>query len=190
MRDHFIMVLSPHFDSVTGETFNKAGKTDILIRYEEMNAFVAECKYWRGSKQHSETIDQVLSYLTWRDSKAAILYFVKSKNLDPVLKQILRKRRNIPHSSSTWACRPRDGMTIASIFSKTIPGMCILQSFAFISLRNRNGPRLRAGGRGASSSGIDKAARRSSGNAMVLTSGTAPDSAEIHVPHSGLRTGA
>ena len=88
MRDHFIMVLSPHFDSVTGETFNKAGKTDILIRYEGMNAFVAECKYWRGSKQHSETIDQVLSYLTWRDSKAAILYFVKSKNLDPVLKQI------------------------------------------------------------------------------------------------------
>ena len=30
----------------------------------------------------------MLSYLTWRASKAAILYFVKNKNFDPVLKQI------------------------------------------------------------------------------------------------------
>jgi hypothetical protein len=88
LRDHFIMVLSPHFESVTGETFNKQGKTDILIRHEGKNVFVAECKFWRGAKQHIETIDQVLSYLTWRDSKAAILYFVKNKNLDPVLKQV------------------------------------------------------------------------------------------------------
>ena len=29
LRDHFIMVLAPHFDSTTGETFNKSGKTDI-----------------------------------------------------------------------------------------------------------------------------------------------------------------
>lgn len=88
LRDHFIMVLSPHFESVTGETFNKEGKTDILIRHEGKNVFVAECKFWRGAKQHIETIDQVLSYLTWRDSKAAVLYFVKNKNLDPVLKQV------------------------------------------------------------------------------------------------------
>lgn len=88
LRDHFIMVLSPHFESVTGETFNKQGKTDILIRHEGKNVFVAECKFWRGAKQHVETIDQVLSYLTWRDSKAAVLYFVKNKNLDPVLKQV------------------------------------------------------------------------------------------------------
>jgi hypothetical protein len=88
LRDHFIMVLSPHFESVTGETFNRQGKTDILIRHEGKNVFVAECKFWRGSKQHGETIDQVLSYLTWRDSKAAILYFVKNKNLKPVLEQI------------------------------------------------------------------------------------------------------
>ena len=88
LRDHFIMVLSPHFESVTGETFNRQGKTDILVRHESKNVFVAECKFWRGARQHIETIDQVLSYLTWRDSKAAILYFVKNKNLDPVLKQV------------------------------------------------------------------------------------------------------
>ena len=51
LRDHFILILSPHFDGgVTGETFNKAGKTDILIRYKSSNVFVAECKFWHGKK--------------------------------------------------------------------------------------------------------------------------------------------
>jgi hypothetical protein len=88
LRDHFILVLAPQFESVTGETFNKAGKTDILIRHEKSNVFVAECKFWRDIKAFHDAIDQVLNYLTWRDSKAAILCFVKSKELTPVLSQI------------------------------------------------------------------------------------------------------
>ncbi len=88
LRDFFIMFLSPHFQSVTGETFNKTGKTDILIRHEKSNVFIAECKFWKGIKAFYGTIDQILSYLTWRDSKSAILCFVKNKELDPILKQI------------------------------------------------------------------------------------------------------
>jgi hypothetical protein len=88
LRDHFIMVLSPHFDSVTGEPFNRSGKTDILIRHESANVFVAECKFWAGSKAFTKTIDQVLDYLTWRDSKAALLLFVRNKELTPILAQI------------------------------------------------------------------------------------------------------
>lgn len=88
LRDHFIMVLAPHFHSVTGETFNRTGKTDILIRHDGKNVFVAECKYWKGAKAHLNTIDQILSYLTWRDSKSAILLFVRNKNLSPVLQEI------------------------------------------------------------------------------------------------------
>jgi len=91
LRDHFIMMLSSHFPSVTGETFNKTGKTDILIRHKNSNIFVAECKFWKGIKAFYETIDQILSYLTWRDSKTAILCFVKNKELDPILKQIESK---------------------------------------------------------------------------------------------------
>lgn len=42
LRDHLILILTPHFEgSVTGETFNKSGKTDILLRYENTNIFVA-----------------------------------------------------------------------------------------------------------------------------------------------------
>ena len=88
LRDHFIMILSPNFQSVTGETFNKIGKTDILIRHKNANVFVAECKFWKGIKAFYETIDQILSYLTWRDSKTAILCFVKNKEINPVLGQI------------------------------------------------------------------------------------------------------
>jgi hypothetical protein len=88
LRDHFIMVLSPHFQSTTGETFNKTGKTDILIRHEKQNIFVAECKFWGGIKAFYQTIDQLLSYLTWRDSKSAIVCFVKNKELNPVLEAI------------------------------------------------------------------------------------------------------
>ena len=88
MRDHFIMVLSPHFHSTTGETFNKKGKTDILIRHEKENVFVAECKFWSGIKAFHKTIDQLLGYLTWRDSKAAVVSFVKNKELTPVLEAI------------------------------------------------------------------------------------------------------
>lgn len=88
LRDHFIMVLSPHFDSVTGETFNRSGKTDILVRHESANAFVAECKFWSGAKAFQKTIDQALGYLTWRDSKAAIIMFVRNKEFGSVLDQI------------------------------------------------------------------------------------------------------
>lgn len=89
LRDHFLMILSPHFHSTTGETFNKSGKTDILIRHEGKNVFVAECKFWRGIKSFHSTIDQLLGYLTWRDSKAAVICFVDNKELNPVLDQIV-----------------------------------------------------------------------------------------------------
>jgi len=89
LRDHLILQLEPRFEySTTGETFNKSGKTDILIRHEKSNIFVAECKFWRGAKQHHETIDQVLSYLTWRDSKTAIVFFVDTKEMAAPLQAI------------------------------------------------------------------------------------------------------
>jgi len=81
LRDFLIMVLFPHFQSVTGETFNKSGKTDILIRHEGHIVFVAECKFWSGIKELHKAIDQLLKYLTWRDSKTALICFVENKEL-------------------------------------------------------------------------------------------------------------
>lgn len=92
LRDHLILQLEPRFEgSTTGETFNKSGKTDILIRHEKSNVFVAECKFWRGKVEHIKTINQLLLYLTWRDSKTAIIYFVKRKEITPVLEEITKR---------------------------------------------------------------------------------------------------
>lgn len=86
LRDHFLMMLEPNFEgSATGETFNKSGKTDILLRYEGKNVFIAECKFWRGQKNFLDTITQLLGYLTWRDSKAAVIMFVPNKDFTSAL---------------------------------------------------------------------------------------------------------
>lgn len=86
LRDHILLILEPNFEgSATGETFNKTGKTDILLRHEGSNVFIAECKFWRGKKAYLGTISQLLGYLTWRDSKSAVVVFVKNKNFSSVL---------------------------------------------------------------------------------------------------------
>ena len=61
-----------------GERFNGEGKTDILISHDGRNAFIAECKIWRGPKGVVDGLDQLLSYLVWRDSKAALITFIKT----------------------------------------------------------------------------------------------------------------
>lgn len=86
LRDHMLLILEPNFEgSATGETFNKSGKTDILLRHEGKNVFIAELKFWHGKKGFLETISQLLGYLTWRDSKAAVVMFVRNKDFMAVL---------------------------------------------------------------------------------------------------------
>lgn len=64
----------------TGESFRNNGKTDICIERENRAAFVAECKMWTGKSAVSEAIQQLDSYLTWRDCKTALIYFVRRKD--------------------------------------------------------------------------------------------------------------
>lgn len=89
LRDHLLMLLQPNFNgSATGETFNKKGKTDILLRYENNNVFVGECKFWKGRSVYLSTISQLLSYLTWRDSKVAVIIFVRQQTIMDILRKI------------------------------------------------------------------------------------------------------
>ena len=86
IRDLILVNLNGHYEGdATGETFNAAGKTDILIRAEGRSVFVAECKFWRGPKGMVAAIDQVLEYLTWRDTKAALLVFIKNAHFTDAL---------------------------------------------------------------------------------------------------------
>ncbi len=85
LRDNYLVQLNGQYESVTGETFNAYGKTDILVRDGVCNLFVAECKIWRGPKIVGNALDQLLSYLTWRDTKAALLIFSRNKDFTGML---------------------------------------------------------------------------------------------------------
>jgi hypothetical protein len=89
IRQHFLVQLNGHYEGqATGETFNYEGKTDILIRDKGKNIFISECKFWKGANVLIETIDQLLGYLSWRDTKTAIFLFNRNKDLSKVLSQI------------------------------------------------------------------------------------------------------
>jgi hypothetical protein len=90
LRDHIILVLDPNFElgGVSGETFNKTGKTDILLRYDSTVVFIAECKFWGGDKMYLRTIDQLLKYLSWRDTKTSVVIFVREKNFSSILEKV------------------------------------------------------------------------------------------------------
>lgn len=86
IRDHFLVQLNGQYQGgATGETFNYDGKTDILVRERGRNVFVGECKFWVGPKKLSATVDQILSYLSWRDTKSAIFVFNRGRELTKVL---------------------------------------------------------------------------------------------------------
>lgn len=90
LRDQFLFQLNGQFEGrATGETFNLHGKTDILLRENGKNVFIAECKFWKGPKKLSETIDQLLGYTSWRDTKTAILVFNRGTEPSTVLKGVV-----------------------------------------------------------------------------------------------------
>lgn len=86
IRDFFLALLNFGFrGDAMGEVFNGGGKTDILIRVREKNVFIAECKVWYTPKRfEEEALDQLLSYLGWRDTKCAILLFVHDRDVSDV----------------------------------------------------------------------------------------------------------
>ena len=84
--------------NANGETFRNRGKTDICIEQENRAAFVAECKMWTGQAEVSKAVSQLDGYLTWRDCKTALIYFVRRKDFIKILEtteETLRKIDNM-----------------------------------------------------------------------------------------------
>lgn len=71
----------------TAEGCNFGGKTDILIRHEGRNLFIAECKFWTGAKGFTDTLDQLFGYQAWRDTKLAVLMFVRERDLITIIER-------------------------------------------------------------------------------------------------------
>ncbi|PKK95431.1 MAG: hypothetical protein CVV60_01265 [Tenericutes bacterium HGW-Tenericutes-5] len=85
-----------YLGNANGEAFRGKGKTDISIEKENRAAFVAECKIWSGAGKIEEDLLQLDSYLTWRDCKTALIYFVRNKDFLSVIENIGIKLNEIP----------------------------------------------------------------------------------------------
>ena len=87
-RQTLVATLNTHYAGrAHAEAFNNEGKTDILIRHEGRNLFICECKFWSGPESFTDTIDQLFRYTGWRDTKLAIVMFVREKGLTAILRK-------------------------------------------------------------------------------------------------------
>ena len=78
LRDIILANLNIYLEGgAGGELFRKSGKTDMCVKEGDRAAFVAECTVWYGEKKLLGKVDQLISYLTWRDAKAALVIFNK-----------------------------------------------------------------------------------------------------------------
>lgn len=90
LRDLIVPSLNSAFigTNSSAETFNRKGKTDIITKAPDNSSiFIAECKVWRGEKVFMEAIDQLLGYVTWRDTRTAIILFVKKGEISDVIEK-------------------------------------------------------------------------------------------------------
>jgi len=126
IRTHFLLQLNGHYEGeASGETFNLAGKTDILIRSGDRNVFIAECKFWHGQKGFSEAIDQLLGYLTWRDTKSALLIFNTTKDSGGVRAKMHEAMQARPEYKTTVFHKP-DGDSRYILIKPSEPGKEII----------------------------------------------------------------
>jgi hypothetical protein len=109
LRDHMLVTLNTHYLGRTyAEAFNRSGKTDILIRIHDRNAFIGECKWWKGSAKFHEAVVQLFGYTTWRDSRLALIFYVKEKNLTSIVEKARAELQGRPEFVS-WEQSPPDG---------------------------------------------------------------------------------
>lgn len=88
LRDHLLLILNGNYQGqAAGEVFNRSGKTDVLVRTGDRNVFIAECKVWDGAAKLTSAVDQLLSYLVWRDGKAALILFIRAKSPTEVIRR-------------------------------------------------------------------------------------------------------
>jgi hypothetical protein len=100
-RDLVLAMLNAAFPGgATGETFTKLGKSDIRvvtglasITGAGDSVFKAECKMWDGPKSAVEALKQLCErYLTWPETRTAILLFGKARDELPDIGRLAHER--------------------------------------------------------------------------------------------------
>lgn len=104
--------------TATGETFNKIGKTDILIQDQNgLNVFIAECKLWHGESELLKAVDQLLErYVTWRDEKVALIIFNKSvRKFGDIVEKAVESMKS--HTNFSYYVGKRDSTSFSYFFT-------------------------------------------------------------------------
>ena len=98
LRDQIIVQLHSIYGAGSAETFSKRGKTDIYLPRSGHAVFIAECKWWNGPKAFKEKVlPQLLDrYIVWRDTHAAIILFIRNRNVSSVISQAVELIRQHP----------------------------------------------------------------------------------------------
>jgi hypothetical protein len=119
LRDILLLFLETRYESTTAsaETFNKGGRADIVLKFsvDSSNLFVAECKIWSGINDFHIAIDQLLGYLTLRDSKSALIIFVDNKKIIETKDKICEQISS--HPSFVKYCGANDEYSLRYKFS-------------------------------------------------------------------------
>jgi hypothetical protein len=86
LRDLILANLNSIFEGkATGETFSNHGKSDIYLNIDKGNILITECKIYGGKVLYHKTIDQILSYLTWRQNYGIMINFCRQKDFSKIL---------------------------------------------------------------------------------------------------------
>lgn len=115
LRDVLLVVLNNRFGPATAETFSRHGKTDIFIPWggNQGAVFIAECKWWKGPAALRNAIDQLLGYLTWRDTRAALIVFVKQGSPSEIADKSAATIRAHTSFKRVQTLKDRDTFTLA-----------------------------------------------------------------------------
>ncbi|MFE6854531.1 hypothetical protein ACFVDH_27510 [Streptomyces sp. NPDC057674] len=111
VRDVLLVALGAAFGGrCTAESLNGAGKTDLLLRIEDRNVLVGECKIWGGSAQFALDIEQLFSYLTPGDRYAALPLFIDRARPEPIVHKAAQLLAEHPRCVSVATPDPSNGL--------------------------------------------------------------------------------
>lgn len=144
LRNIVLAQLNGHFQGdAIGEAFRGKGKTDICIEQDNRAAFVGECKLWTGPAGLTAALDQLLGYLTWRDSKAALIMFNgKNREFTKILETMPDTLRAHPLFLCDLPCAEA-GEWRVQMRSAEDPGRRVTVHAFVFNLYQDSGPRIR-----------------------------------------------
>lgn len=77
--------------------------------------FIGEYKFWHGASEFSKAINQLFDrYLTWRDSKVALIFFVSNNDFTNVIR--IARVEIAKHSYFLSECGERGESSFSYIF--------------------------------------------------------------------------